>query len=418
MPLTRRRFVHCSLCASGAWLVGSCGDDATPLADGGRDAGSDAGFRASDAGRERDAGSPDAARSKCDDVFAGGTMLGLAPFAGESTMLETRLGEGWDGRFYTDLSQVDRDRLIVENERFYIRTFYPDLLVPADPWRIEVRGLVETPVSLSLDDLLPMAAPQGSHVLECSGNARSGGFGLLSAAEWGGIAMSDVLARAAVRPEATRVLVSGFDEHSVPSVGMHSTPGASWIFSFAELSSAFLATEMNGSPLPPDHGAPVRLYVPGWYGCTCIKWVNEIRLVGDDEPATSQMIEFASRTHQIGTPALARDYLPASMDQAAMPTRIERWRVGGEIVHRVVGILWGGYEPTGALSFSASPGSFEPVDVCPPATTNSTWTIWQHPWRPPRTGLHALRMRIDDPRIRTRRLDGGYYERVVRIDEV
>jgi DMSO/TMAO reductase YedYZ molybdopterin-dependent catalytic subunit len=199
---------------------------------------------------------------------------------------------------------------------------------------------------------------------------------------------------------------------------MHSMPGASWIFSFEELASAFLATEMNGAPLPPDHGAPVRLYVPGWYGCTCIKWVNEIRLVADDEPATSQMIEFASRTHQVGTPALARDYLPASMDQAAMPIRVERWRVDGEIVHRVVGILWGGYEPTGALSFGASPGSFEPVDVCPPATTNATWTVWQHPWRPRSTGLHAIRMRIDDPRIPTRRLDTGFYERVVRIDEV
>jgi hypothetical protein len=198
MTLTRRRFVHCSLCASGAWLVGSCGDDAAPLDAGhaGDDAGRDAGPRA-DAGGDaalRDTGVEDAAGSKCDATFEGGTMLGIAPFAGESTPLEVRRGEGWDGRLYTDLARVDRDRLLVENERFYIRTFYPDLLVPPDPWRIAIGGLVETPVSLSLDELVPLARPQGAHVLECSGNGRAGGFGLMSAAEWSGIPMSDVLA--------------------------------------------------------------------------------------------------------------------------------------------------------------------------------------------------------------------------------
>ena len=63
-------------------------------------------------------------------------------------------------------------------------------------------------------------------------------------------------------------------------------------------------------PLTPDHGAPVRLVVPNWYGCACIKWVTHVEMVPDDEPATTQMREFAARTHQNGVPARARDYQP------------------------------------------------------------------------------------------------------------
>src|SRR5262249_48943330 len=156
------------------------------------------------------------------------------------------------------------------NESFYIRTRYPDLLDPTAPWRIAVDGFVNSPALLNIEELLPLAGPRGVHLMECSGNGRGGSFGLLSAADWGGVRMQDVLAKLDIRPEAPRVLVSGFDGHSVPSANGHSKPGASWVFTFDQLAEAFLATQMNGVPLPPDHGAPVRLLVPGWYGCTCI----------------------------------------------------------------------------------------------------------------------------------------------------
>jgi DMSO/TMAO reductase YedYZ molybdopterin-dependent catalytic subunit len=418
--ISRRRFVHCSLCASSAWALGACDGDPSAtdggMPDGGMPDGGMPDGGIDDAG-PHDASAQDSGTNECDDAFAGGSRIGAVAFVGEDLPLETRLGVGWDGRLYTDLARVDRGREITPTESFYIRTFFPDRLHTTVPWRIEVGGLVETPAIVTLDDLAPLVVDQGVHVLECSGNGARGAFGLLSAASWAGAPLPAVLDRVAMRPEAARVLVSGFDDHSVPSAGGHSSPGASWIFGFDQIERAFLATEMNGAPLPPDHGAPVRLLVPGWYGCTCIKWVNEIRLVAGDEPATSQMIEFAGRTHQIGVPALARDYLPASMDQAAMPIRIEKWRVAGSIVYRVIGILWGGSTPTAALSFSDGESS-APVDVCPPPTQNSTWTIWQHAWRPSRAGDFALRMRIDDETIRTRRLDRGYYERVARIDEV
>lgn len=347
-------------------------------------------------------------------------LLGVVPFTDERGALEVATGEGLDGRLYTDLSKLRPDALVTANDTFYIRTRYPDLLDPNAPWKIAVSGLVDAPFDLTLDMLAPNVKKDvGPYVLECSGNGSFAGFGLLSAARWSGVLMSDVLAMVKPTSAAKRILVSGFDGHSKPSE--RSTPGASWIFTFDQLTAAgaFLATEMNGVALPKDHGFPIRLFVPNWYGCTCIKWVDAITLVDDDAPATSQMQEFAARTHQNGTPALAREYLPATMDQAAMPVRIEKWRVNGAVVHRVTGIMWGGYRVTDKLMIRFRDD--EPwVRVAPPPqpTTNTTWTPWTHEWRPSRTGDYAITLRIDDATIPQRRLDVGFYRRHTTVTEV
>ena len=118
---------------------------------------------------------------------------------------------------------------------------------------------------------------------------------------------------------------------------------------------------MNGEPVPADHGKPVRLAVPGWYGCAWIKWVNEIRLVGPDEPATSQMVEFADRTHQSEPHKLARDYAPADIQTAATPVRVEKRKGPNGLEYRIVGIVWGGTKPVDRLRFASA--RIEPFDA-------------------------------------------------------
>ncbi len=357
----------------------------------------------------------------CPAPFPDGELIDRVPFTGGDPIeFHTPQREGWDGRLYTDLRQITPDRPLTPNPEFYIRTRFPDLLDldAMTPWTLAIEGLVAAPGDIALDALAPLVRPMGAHLLECSGNGRRGHFGLMSAAEWAGIPMVEVLDRVEALPGATRVEIGGFDRHSQPSAGGHSTPGASWIFTRAQLEAqgAFLATHMNGDPLPLDHGFPVRLVVPGWYGCTCIKWVDTIRLLDDGAPATTQMREFARRTHQDGAPALARDYAPADMQQAAMPVRVERWRVDGRARMRVHGILWGGERPTDRLAIRFRPGDpFEPVELCPPMIQNHTWTLWSHTWDPPAPGDYVIRCAIDDRMISTRRLDVGYYDRFVRV---
>jgi DMSO/TMAO reductase YedYZ molybdopterin-dependent catalytic subunit len=192
------------------------------------------------------------------------------------------------------------------------------------------------------------------------------------------------------------------------------------VFRFAELAAAgaMLATHMNGEPLPPNHGQPLRLIIPGWYGCCNAKWVDSIRLVDDSEPATAQMQEFATRTHQSATHALAADYSAAIMQQAAMPVRVEQWEVEGELIYKIVGIMWGGTELTQALAIRFDGGPPIPVERCWAQATNDTWALWSYAWKPGAVGTYEITMAIDDPTIPTVRLDSGYYARRIVIDAV
>jgi DMSO/TMAO reductase YedYZ molybdopterin-dependent catalytic subunit len=256
-------------------------------------------------------------------AFPNGKMLGLVDVVGEPwAPLNIPLSEGLDGRLATDLSTVWRRQLVTPTERFYIRTRASQLLESQHLWTVKVGGLVARPFDLTLKHLNSMSRPTGVHLMECAGNDRSVHFGLLSVADWAGAPVSEILSLAKARRMGTRVLVSGLDRYTAESTT--STPGAGWIFTLKELESAnaFLATAMNGRSLTKDHGAPVRLVAPGWYGCTCIKWVNEITLVEDNVEATSQMQEFAGRTQQQGIPKLARNYAPAAIQKTALPVTI------------------------------------------------------------------------------------------------
>lgn len=351
--------------------------------------------------------------------LAGGKQLGVVKFSQEARVpLETAFGDGLDGRMYTDLSSLSPQTAITPTESFYIRTRASELLDTRTPWAVRLGGLVTKPFELNLDELKKTAKPRGIHLMECAGNARSVHFGLMSAADWTGVPLSDLLENVKAKSQSTRVLVSGFDTYPTKSVS--SQPGASWIFTAEELKSAraFLATEMNGSPLTKEHGAPIRLMVPGWYGCACIKWVNEITLVEDGAEVTSQMQEFAGRTQQQGVPKVVRDYKPATIEQAAMPTRIEKWQVGEHIQYRVTGILWGGSRPVKGLEIRFNPEEeYVPVESVQ-QKANDPWSFWMHTWDPKQTGTYLIRLRTNDAQIAARRLDAGYYVRSVEITEV
>jgi DMSO/TMAO reductase YedYZ molybdopterin-dependent catalytic subunit len=339
------------------------------------------------------------------------------------------LGDGLDARLFTDLStladapRTSHDAPRTSNEAFFVRTAFPRTLERTQPWSLRVGGLVQAPRELSSGDLDPLVTTRGRYLLECSGNSDPGNFGLISTADWDGVPLAAILDRVKPSAAAYRILVSGVDEQT--AVSRTSVPGASWIFSRDDLQRALLATRMNGVPLPRDHGFPVRLLVPGWYGCACIKWVDRIDLVPDAAPATTQMQEFAARTHQdLGllrshTPPLARDFIPAVIDTAAMPVRVEKWIAGGRVEYRIAGLIWGGSTPTNALSIRFKTNQpWVRVDDCPLPASTLTWSAWSHTWRPTAPGRYQIVLKIDDPTIRTRRLDLFFYVREVVIAEV
>ena len=328
------------------------------------------------------------------------------------------IGTELDGRLFTDLSTLTPENPVTPADNFFIRTRASKLLDTSKPWIIHVAGLIEKPIAIAAEVLAKKARPMGIHLMECSGNTRSARFGMMSVAAWDGLPLQEILETAKPKTSGVRVLVSGFDRYQEES--MTSEPGASWIFKPDELfsSKAFLATKMNGRPLRADHGAPVRLMVPGWYGCVCVKWVDQIEFVSDDAPATSQMQEYAGRTMQTGVPSLARDFRPAVVDIAALPTRIEKWLVGGKIRYRVTGIQWGGSAPSHAVEIRFDPGEkFVPVEIIP-SSPGKSWCFWSYEWSPPRAGKFTIRLRLNAANIAAKRLNAGYYDRSVDVAEI
>ena len=362
----------------------------------------------------------------CGDVPALGRLVGTLPLSRAGGLVQpfgVKIGgPGLDARLNTDLSRLQPDRLITPTDQVYVRTECPPAVVAhRGPWTIRTSGLIGLPGragAVPLDDLARRARARGAHLLECSGNNNPANFGLMSVAEWDGVPLTEVVA--ALRPlsTATAVLVSGVDPNQ-PS--RTSIAGASWVFPLASLDplGAFLAVRMNSDALPLDHGRPVRLAVPGWYGCAWIKWVDEIRLVDGSQPATSHMREFAARTHQTAVHDLASAYTPPVIQTAATAVRVEKRLGAAGLEYRVVGIVWGGARAVDRLAIRFSDGdSWTPFDMCPVPKSSAIWSLWTYRWTPAAPGLYNIALRVPDATVPQRRLESAYYVRQVRIDEV
>ena len=173
---------------------------------------------------------------------------------------------------------------LVPNSLFFVRNNGPTPLIDVARWRLRVEGNgVERPLSLSYDELLAMPSVSVMRAIECAGNGRNffeqshgrriegtpwnlGGVGV---AEWTGVPLAEVLQRAGVKATARDVMPIGLDAKAV----QRPLP-----LSKAMAEDTLLVYAMNGDPLPPDHGFPLRVLVPGWVGIAHIKWVGSVQV--------------------------------------------------------------------------------------------------------------------------------------------
>jgi DMSO/TMAO reductase YedYZ molybdopterin-dependent catalytic subunit len=159
---------------------------------------------------------------------------------------------------------------ITANQDFYTVQYDQPPSTSLTSWSLTIHGLVREPLRLTYDEVHALPAVTRMHTLECIGNAA--GSNLIGNAEWRGIELRALLGRAGVDAKATRVTIGGVDEYftSVPlERAMHE--------------HAILAYEMNGQPLPPDHGYPLRAILPGVYGQKQPKWVTGIKVTDEED---------------------------------------------------------------------------------------------------------------------------------------
>lgn len=194
----------------------------------------------------------------------------------------------------------------------YLLIHYDVPLVDPTSWRLELGGAVERPLSFTLDELRARPAVEVAATMECAGNGRAlleprpisqpwlteaVGTGL-----WRGVELAPLLAEAAPAGSAVEVVFTGLD-HGVEGE-VEQRYERSLTLDEAMEAECLLAYELNGAPLPPQHGFPLRLVVPGWYGMTNVKWLSRITLV--DEPFDGYQVVNGYRLRQsedeAGTP--------------------------------------------------------------------------------------------------------------------
>jgi sulfite oxidase len=179
---------------------------------------------------------------------------------------------------------------VTATDAFYVRGHGAVPQVDPGTWRLRVRGAVARELNLSLDTLKEaFPAREVTATLQCAGNRRDGliairdipgeapwGPGATGTAVWGGIALSDVLALAEPQADGRHVGFLGADVS--PEAKPVQRFGGSIPLEKACRPEVLLAWSMNGETLPPVHGAPVRVVVPGYIGARSVKWLTEIEL--------------------------------------------------------------------------------------------------------------------------------------------
>ncbi len=207
------------------------------------------------------------------------------------------------------------DNWITPTERFYVRSHAPNPEIDSESYRLSVEGLVERPSSLSLAELkssLPRFTTTAT--MTCAGNRRSehslvnkvSGVqwqsGAIGNATWGGVRLSDLLRRAGVLPEAKHVWFEGLDQVNRPGGVIPfgaSIPIDKAMADEPSMPGALLAFQMNGEPLTPDHGFPLRTVVPGYIGARSVKWLG--RIVVSDRPSPNHYVATAYKLVEKGT---------------------------------------------------------------------------------------------------------------------
>ena len=222
--------------------------------------------------------------------FQGLSVLALAQLPASTLLGETDAGEGQVIPFLDDqpidakrpmLKWQDLTDWITASKGFFAVSHYGMQKLKGESYRLKVEGLVDKPVELTLDQIMSRPKREYIATLECSGNGASPKFmGAIGNAKWTGTPLAPLLKECGIKEAAVEAAFWGADS------GKEKIRDAEYEQNFARALSVadatrddvLLAWAMNDQPLAAEHGFPIRLIVPGWYGIAWVKWLTRIEL--------------------------------------------------------------------------------------------------------------------------------------------
>jgi DMSO/TMAO reductase YedYZ molybdopterin-dependent catalytic subunit len=276
--------------------------------------------------------------------------------------------------------------------------------VDAKAWTLDIRGAVQRPLRLTLEDIKAREAKTLAVTLECAGNGRA----LLEpsvesqpwlqeavgTAEWTGTPLAGVLEDAGLASDAREIVFTGFDRGIQGEVEHHYE--RSLPVEEALRPEILLAYEINGQPLPPQHGAPLRLIVPGWYGMTHVKWLQAITAVDEPFRGWQQDVAYRVRASEDEQGEPVTRMLPrALMVPPGFPEFLSRARHLEPGRCRIEGRAWSGRAAITRVDVSVDGGSsWNPAELDQP-TSDYAWVGWTFDWDAER-GEYELACRATD----------------------
>lgn len=283
----------------------------------------------------------------------------------------------------------------------YVRTHFGVPVLDRDSHRVAVGGAVSDPVDLTVDDLRQLPERSVTMTLECAGNGRrrmsprpSGTpwlYGGVSSVRFTGTPLRHVLDRVGLEDGVEEIGFVGADEGQVGS-GETVPFARSLPLDTALEPEVLLAWRMNGRPLPPEHGAPLRVVVPGWYAMASVKWLRRIEALREPFEGWFQSDRYVYRGED-GTP----DETPVrEIRVRSLVTSPPEGEVLGRGTLEVTGFAWSDGTPVARVQVSVDGGdSWEDASLEEGA---SRWapTRWRLSWRPPAAGDYELVSRAVD----------------------
>jgi DMSO/TMAO reductase YedYZ molybdopterin-dependent catalytic subunit len=297
--------------------------------------------------------------------------------------------------------------VVMPNARFYVRNHFDTPHLDPLSWRLQVTGLVDRPLRLSLRDLHNMRSETLVATLECTGNGRSAfdppaegeqwQLGAVSTAEWTGVPLAEILGRAGVTPQAVEIVFRGADQGNADDAADPIRFERSLPVTDAGHTGPLLAYAMNGEPLPLEHGYPLRLIVPGWYAVASVKWLTEIDATGSSFTGFFQTQRYVYETERSGTITLEPVRLQQVRSVITQPSADQQITAGDLVVR---GVAWSGAAPIDKVEVSIGSGPWQNARLIGQRHRHS-WQWWELLTRIDSPGETTLRARATDLAGRT-----------------
>ena len=294
----------------------------------------------------------------------------------------------------TQLVWEDLDSWITPNDKFFSISHFDRPIIDASAWKLQIEGLVNKPLSFTLEEIKARPRQEIAFTIECSGNHGFDFFtGGIGNARWAGTPLAPLLEEAGVLEKGIEVVFWGADEGEIDIRDVKFKQNFARSMSLADAMGPnnILCYEMNGAPLPAPNGFPLRLITPGWYGIANVKWLERIEV----------------RDRRLESLLMGRDYVTLREEDHNGETVWVETSVGRALLksaparvtqmgsdYRIIGAAWGA--PIDRVEVKIDNGPWMAATIDHSEEAEFAWKIWSLDWPNPASGEHTITSRAID----------------------